>query len=91
MLYLVFWVLILRIVISLCHSLACGQPGFLCNVHITLQELHAVALILHKLDFDFDLYCKVVALHLCNSSAKTYLYNQGITLSLSVFRLACCI
>ena len=60
--------------------------GSMCKVHITLQELQAVSLRLHKLAF--SLSGKVVVLHLDNSTTKAYLCNQGGT-SLFLSRLAC--
>ena len=47
--------------------------GSLCRAHIVLQELHAVAIMLHRMAF--CLSGKVVALHLDNSTAKAYLCN----------------
>ena len=41
--------------------------GFVHNVHIALQELQAVALILHRMPF--HLFGKLVALHQVNSTA----------------------
>ena len=58
----------------------------MCKVHIALQELQAVVLMLHKVAF--WLSGKVVALHLDNSTAKAYLYNQGCTAPLFLSRLA---
>ena len=59
----------------------------MCRAHITLQELKAIAIMLHMLAF--CLSCKVVALHLDNSTAKAYLHNQGDTVSPFLSRLAC--
>ena len=61
--------------------------GSLCRAHIALQELHAVAIILHRMAF--CLSGKVVALHLDNSTAKAYICNQGGTVSPFLSRLAC--
>ena len=61
--------------------------GSLCGAHIALQELQAVAMILHRMVF--HLSGKVVALHLDNSTAKAYLCNQGSTMSPFLSRLAC--
>ena len=57
------------------------------RAHIALQELHAVALMLHRMAF--HLSSKVVALHLDNITAKAYLCNQGGTVSPFLSRLAC--
>ena len=51
----------------------------MCRAHIALQELQAVAMMLHQMAF--HLSGKVVALHLDNSTAKAYLCNQGGTVS----------
>ena len=61
--------------------------GSMYRAHITLQELQAMALILHRMAF--HLPGKVVALHLDNSTAKAYLCNQGGTSSPFLSRLAC--
>ena len=61
--------------------------GSLCRAHIALQELQAVAIMLHRMAF--CLSSKVVALHLDNSTAKAYLCNQGGTVSPFLSRLAC--
>ena len=53
--------------------------GSMCRAHIALQELQAIAMILHRMAF--HLSGKVVALHLDNSTAKAYLCNQGGTVS----------
>ena len=45
------------------------------RAHIALQEVQAVAMMLFRVPF--QLYGKVVALHLTNSTAKAYLCNQG--------------
>ena len=60
--------------------------GSLCRAHIALQELQAIAMMLHKIAF--HLSGKVVALHLDNSTAKVYLCNQGGTVSPFLSRLA---
>ena len=49
------------------------------RAHITLQELQAVAMMLHRMAC--CLSGKLVALHLDNSTAKAYLCNQGGTVS----------
>ena len=59
----------------------------MCRAHIALQELQAVAMMLHRMAF--HLSGKVVALHLDNSTAKAYLCNQGGTVSPFLSRLAC--
>ena len=56
-------------------SVSGSWSGSLCRAHISLQELHAGAMILHGMVF--HLYGKVVVLHLVNSTAKAYLCNQG--------------
>ena len=61
--------------------------GSLCRAHIALQELQAVAIMLHRMAF--CLSGKVVALHLDNSTAQAYLCNQGGTVSPFLFRVAC--
>ena len=61
--------------------------GSLSRAHIALQELQAVAVMLHRMAF--HLSGKVVALHLDNSTAKAYLCNQGGTVSPFLSRLAC--
>ena len=61
--------------------------GSLCRAHIVLQELQAVAMILHRIAF--CLSDKVVALHLDNSTVKAYLCNQDGTVSPFLSRLAC--
>ena len=66
----------------------CGTwSGSLSRAHIALQELQAVAVMLHRVAF--CLSGKVVALHLDNSTAKAYLCNQGGTVSHFLSRLAC--
>ena len=52
-----------------------------------MQELQAIAMMLCRMAF--NLSCKVVALHLDNSTAKAYLCNQGGTVSPFLSRLAC--
>ena len=61
--------------------------GFLCRAHIALQELQAVAIMLHRMAF--WLSGMVVALHLDNSTAKAYLCNQDGTVSPFLSSLAC--
>ena len=61
--------------------------GSMCRTHIALQELQAIAVMLHKMAF--CLSGKVVALHLDNSIAKAYLCNQGGTVSPFLSRLTC--
>ena len=61
--------------------------GSLSRAHIAVQELQAVAVMLHRMAF--CLSGKVVALHLDNSTAKAYLCNQGGTVSPFLSRLAC--
>ena len=61
--------------------------GSLSRAHIALQELQAVAVMLHRMAF--CLSGKVVALHLDNTTAKAYLCNQGGTVSPFLSRLAC--
>ena len=58
-------------------SVSGAWSGSLCRAHIALQELQVVAIMLHRLAF--CLSGKVVALHMDNSSANTYLCNQGGT------------
>ena len=58
----------------------------MCRAHIGLQQLQAVALMLHRMVF--TLPGKVVALHLDNSTAKAYLCNQCGTVSSFLSRLA---
>ena len=59
-------------------SVSGSWSGFMCRVHIALQELQA-----------FCLCGKVVALHLDNSMAKAYLCNQCGTVSPFLSMLAC--
>ena len=61
--------------------------GSMCKAHIALQELQAVAMMLHRMAF--HLFGKVATLHLDNSTAKAYLCNQGGTVFAFLFRLAC--
>ena len=61
--------------------------GSMCRAYIALQELQAIAMMLHRMAF--HLSGKVVALHLDNSTSKAYLCNQGGTVSPFVSRLAC--
>ena len=61
--------------------------GSMCRAHISLQELQAVAMMLCRMAF--HLSDKVVALHLDNSTAKTYMCNQVSTVSPLLSRLAC--
>ena len=60
--------------------------GSMQKVNIALQELQAVALILHNMAL--QLSSKVVVLHLDDSTAKTYLCNQGNTASTLLSKLA---
>ena len=53
--------------------------------HIALQELQAIAMMLHRMAF--CLCGKVVALHLDNSTTKAYLCNQEGTVSPFLSRL----
>ena len=59
----------------------------MCRAHIALQKLQVVAMMVHRLAF--YLSCKVVALHLDNSTATAYLCNQGVTVSPFFSSLAC--
>ena len=68
-------------------SVSGAWSGSLSRVHIALQELQAVAIMLHRMAF--CLSGKVVALHLDNSTAKAYLCNQGGTVFPFLSRLAC--
>ena len=63
-----------------------GQVS-MCRAHIALQELQAIAVMLHSMAF--CLSGKVVDLHLDNSTAKAYLCNQGGTVSPFLSGLAC--
>ena len=68
-------------------SISGAWSGSLCRAHIAMQELQAVAIMLHRMAF--CLCGKVVALNLDNSIAKAYLCNQGGTVSPFLSRLAC--
>ena len=68
-------------------SVSGAWSGSLSRAHIALQELQAVAIMLHRMAF--HLSGKVVALHLDNSTAKAYLCNQGGTVPPFLSRLAC--
>ena len=68
-------------------SVSGAWSGSLSGAHIALQELQAVAIMLHRMAFCHS--GKVVALHLDNSTAKAYLCNQGGTVSPFLSRLAC--
>ena len=68
-------------------SVSGAWSGSLSRAHIALQELQAVAVMLHRMAF--CLSSKVVALHLDNRTAKAYLCNQGGTASPFLSRLAC--
>ena len=61
--------------------------GSMCRANIALQELQAIAMMLHRMAF--CLSGKMVTLHLDNSTAKVYLCNQGGTVSPFLSRLAC--
>ena len=58
--------------------------GSLCRAHIALQDIQAIAMMLCRMAF--HLSGKVVALHLDNSTAKAYLYNQDGTVSPFLFQ-----
>ena len=60
-------------------SVSGAWSGSLSRAHIALQELQAVAIMLHRMAF--CLSGKVVALHLDYSTAKAYFCNQGGTVS----------
>ena len=68
-------------------SVSGAWSGSLARAHIALQELQAVAAMLHRMAF--HLSGKVDALHLDNSTAKAYMCNQGGTVSPFPSRLAC--
>ena len=68
-------------------SVSGAWSGSLSGAHIALQELQAIAIMLHRMAF--CLSGKVVALQLDNSTAKVYLCNQGGTVSPFLSRLAC--
>ena len=61
--------------------------GSMCRAHIALQELQAVAMLLPRMAF--HLSGKVVVMHLDNNTAKSYLCNQGGTVSPFLSRLVC--
>ena len=60
-------------------SVSGSWSGSMCRAHIALQELQAVAMMLHRIAF--HLPGKVAALHLDKSIAKDYLCNQSSTVS----------
>ena len=68
-------------------SVSGAWSGSLSRAHIALQELQAVAVMLCRMAFCHS--GKVVALHLDKSTAKTYLCNQGGTVSPFLSRLTC--
>ena len=68
-------------------SVSGSWSGSLSRAHIALQELQAVAIMLHRMVFHH--FGKVVTLHLDNSTAKVYPCNQGGTVSPFLSRLAC--
>ena len=68
-------------------SVSGGWSGSLCRAHIALQDLQAVAIMLHRMAF--HLSGRVVALHLDNSAAKAYLCNQCGTVSPFLSSLVC--
>ena len=68
-------------------SVSGSWSGSLCEAHIALQELQAIAMMQFRMVF--HLSGKVVALHLDNSTAKAYLCNQGGTVSPFLSGLAC--
>ena len=72
---------------GLSFSVSGVWSGSMCRANTALQELQAVAIMLHRMAF--HLSGKVVALHLDNSTAKAYLCNQGGTVSPFLSRLAC--
>ena len=57
------------------------------KVHIALQELLAIALILHTMAFHLPDH--VIALHLENNTPKVYLCKPSGTISPAFSRLAC--
>ena len=61
--------------------------GSMCKVHISLQELQAIAIMLCRMAF--HLSGKVIALHLDNNTTNGYLCNQDGTVSPFLSRLAC--
>ena len=68
-------------------SVSGSWSGSMCRAQIALQELQAIAMMLHRMAF--HLSGKVGALHLDNSTAKAYLCNQGGTVSPFLSTLAC--
>ena len=68
-------------------SVSGSWSGSMCRAQIALQELQAVAIVLHRMGF--YLSGKVVALHLDNITAKSYLSNQDGTVFPFLSRLAC--
>ena len=56
--------------------------GSICRVHIALQELQAIAMMLHRMAF--HLSGKVVAFHVDNSTAKAYLKSRWYSVSISL-------
>ena len=68
-------------------SVSRSWSGSMSRAHIALQEIQAIAMMLHRMAF--HLSGKVVALHLDNSTATAYLCNQGGTVSPFLSRLAC--
>ena len=69
--------------LSVNESWSCSM----CRAHIALQELQAIAMMLHRMAF--HLSGKLVTLHLDNSTEKAYLYNQLGKVSPFLSRLAC--
>ena len=67
-------------------SVSGSWSGSMCKAHIALQELQAIALMLHKMTF--HLSGEGIALHLDDSTVKAYLCNQGGTVSPFLSRLA---
>ena len=67
-------------------SVSGSRSGSMCRAHITLQEIQAIVMMLHRMAF--HLFGKVVAFHWDNSTAKAYLCNQGGTVSPFLSRLA---
>ena len=68
-------------------SVSGSWSGSLYSTHVALQELQAIAMMHGRMAF--HLSGRVVALHLDNSTAKTYLCNQGSTVSPFLSMLAC--
>ena len=58
----------------------------MCNAHIAMQELQAVAMMLYKIAFQLS---GKVTLYLDKYTAKAYLFNQGGTVSPFLWRLVC--